>query len=82
MTARREFRLSPTTRQILTAGFAEASVTSATSMSFIAEVLDKKKKTGRKRRCGDCGLLYPQSEVRAEWDEDDRRIGWTCSNCY
>lgn len=39
-------------------------------------------KRERKYRCDTCGLLYPAEELTPEFDEDGRRVGWTCENCY
>lgn len=40
------------------------------------------RRPGRVRRCGSCGLRYPQNELHPDFDEDGRRIGWTCDSCF
>lgn len=47
----------------------------------LSVVTEKQSKTGRRRRCGTCGLLFPPQDVRSELDEDGRRTGWTCYGC-
>lgn len=38
-------------------------------------------KGSRRYRCESCGLLYPAEELTPEFNEEGRRIGWTCWNC-
>lgn len=40
------------------------------------------KRRERRYRCDTCGLLYPAEELTPEYDQDGRRVGWTCENCY
>lgn len=42
---------------------------------------EKRTAPGRQRRCSTCGLLYPASDVRPDFDANDRRVGWVCSGC-
>lgn len=43
---------------------------------------DAPKRRERRYRCDSCGLLYPAEELNPDYDEDGRRVGWTCENCY
>jgi hypothetical protein len=47
-----------------------------------SSVLGSPKKAGRRYRCGTCGLNWPVEELTPEQDEDGRRVGWICENCY
>lgn len=40
------------------------------------------KRRERRYRCDTCGLLYPAEELTPDFDQDGRRVGWTCENCY
>jgi len=45
-------------------------------------VSHKERKTGRKRRCISCGLMYAHDELTLERDDAERPIGYVCEGCY
>jgi hypothetical protein len=42
----------------------------------------KERKTGRKRRCINCGLMYSLDELNPERDDEERIVGLICDGCY
>lgn len=43
---------------------------------------ESSKRRERRYRCDTCGLLYPAEEISPDFNEEGRRVGWTCENCY
>lgn len=44
--------------------------------------VEPRKRVGRRRRCGYCGLMYPLDELQADYNEDGHRLGYVCDGCY
>ena len=42
----------------------------------------RERKTERRRRCSNCQLMFPGSELHPDYDDEDRHVGWVCDSCY
>lgn len=40
------------------------------------------KESGRKYPCVQCGLHYPVEDLIPDVDEEGKRVGFICDNCY
>ena len=47
----------------------------------LSQVKREKLDTGRQVRCNSCYLLYDESEMSPDYDDNGRRIGRVCGSC-